>query len=123
MSWNFVESFTYKKGKPKYLNVFWLIISNDAIIKCAFRSGCLLALQNYELGCFDLVKGKSQVCSSHCRHSLIGLMSTPEGERLMKVIFQSFSNISFDFRFFSKKSCVYHLVSKIQQTKKAVMKI
>ena len=61
------------------------IACNDAIVKCAFRSGCLMALQNYELGCFDLVKGKSNVCNSHCRHSLISLMSTTEGERLMKV--------------------------------------
>ena len=53
--------------------------------KCAFRSGCSLALQNYALGCLTLVKGQTEVCNSHCRHSLIALMSTVEGQRLMKV--------------------------------------
>ena len=53
--------------------------------KCAFRSGCSLALQNYALGCLTLVKGQTGVCNSHCRHSLIALMSTLEGQRLMKV--------------------------------------
>lgn len=53
--------------------------------KCAFRSGCSLALQNYALGCLTLVKGATEVCNSHCRHSLIALMSTVEGQRLMKV--------------------------------------
>ena len=56
-----------------------------ARLKCAFRSGCGLALQNYALGCLDLVQGKSQICNSHCRHSLIALVSTSEGKRLMKV--------------------------------------
>lgn len=59
---------------------------NVARMKCAYRAGCGLALQNYALGCLDLVKGKTQVCSTHCRHALIALMSTHEGQRLMKVI-------------------------------------
>ena len=66
---------------------------DEAVIKCAFRSGCLLALQNYELGCYDLVRGKSQICNKHCRHSLIALMSTHEGERLMKVCMHTFFKI------------------------------
>ena len=56
-----------------------------ARLKCAFRSGCGLALQNYALGCLDLVQGKSHICNNHCRHSLIALVSTTEGKRLMKV--------------------------------------
>ncbi len=56
-----------------------------ARMKCAFRSGCGLALQNYALGCMALVEGKTDKCNSHCRHSLIALMSTPQGQRLMKV--------------------------------------
>ena len=56
-----------------------------ARLKCAFRSGCGLALQNYALGCMELVKGRSQQCNTHCRHSLIALVSTLEGQRLMKV--------------------------------------
>lgn len=66
-----------------------LVDCNSARVKCAYRAGCGLALQNYALGCLDLVKGKTQVCSAHCRHSLIALMSTHEGRRLMKVtVFQ-----------------------------------
>ena len=56
-----------------------------ARLKCAFRSGCGLALQNYAIGCLGLVKGQSDVCNTHCRHSLIALLSTFEGQRLMKV--------------------------------------
>ena len=57
-----------------------------ARMKCAYRPGCGLALQNYVLGCIDLVQGKTSVCNTHCRHSLIALLSTHEGQRLMKVI-------------------------------------
>ena len=58
---------------------------NVARMKCAYRAGCGLALQNYALGCMDLVQGKTSVCNTHCRHSLIALLSTHEGQRLMKV--------------------------------------
>lgn len=58
---------------------------NVARMKCAYRAGCGLALQNYALGCLDLVNGKSKICNQHCKNSLIALMSTHEGRRLMKV--------------------------------------
>ena len=58
---------------------------NVARMKCAYRAGCGMALQNYGLGCMDLVEGKTSMCNTRCRHSLIALMSTHEGERLMKV--------------------------------------
>jgi len=57
---------------------------NEAWMKCGFREGCRFALENYNLGCLDLVKGKTQVCNTYCKHSLIALMSTHEGRRLMK---------------------------------------
>ena len=60
---------------------------NEAWMKCGFREGCRFALENYNLGCLDLVKGKTDVCNTYCKHSLIALMSTHEGRRLMKVIF------------------------------------
>ena len=66
-----------------------------ARLKCAFRSGCGLALQNYALGCLDLVQGKSHICNNHCRHSLIALVSTTEGKRLMKVKIKILLVISF----------------------------
>jgi len=56
----------------------------EARAKCEFRDGCRFALQNYGLFCLDLVQGKTNVCSAHCRHALTALMSTHEGKRLMK---------------------------------------
>jgi hypothetical protein len=56
-----------------------------AQMKCGYRAGCGLALQNYVLGCSDLAAGRTRTCSAHCRHSLIAIMSTHEGKRLMKV--------------------------------------
>lgn len=58
---------------------------NVAQLKCAYRDGCGLAIQNYMLACSALAEGKTTVCSTYCKHSLIALMSTPEGKRLMKV--------------------------------------
>jgi len=55
-----------------------------AQLKCAYRAGCGLALQNYMLGCADVASGRTASCNTHCRHSLIALMSTHEGKRLMK---------------------------------------
>ena len=63
---------------------------NMARMKCAYRAGCGMALQNYGLGCMDLVEGKTSMCNTRCRHSLIALMSTHEGERLMKVKTKTF---------------------------------
>jgi len=82
---------------------------NTARFKCAQRPGCKMALTSYAMHCNVLVaedgdrKGKrpfaarhksledihdeyrnENVCSSHCRHSLIALMSTHEGRRMMK---------------------------------------
>lgn len=57
---------------------------NVAQLKCAYRDGCGLAIQNYMLACSALAEGKTTVCSTYCKHSLIALMSTPEGKRLMK---------------------------------------
>ena len=56
-----------------------------AQLKCAYRAGCGLALQNYMLGCAEVAGGRTEACNTHCRHSLIALMSTHEGKRLMKV--------------------------------------
>jgi hypothetical protein len=58
---------------------------DEARLKCVFRAGCGVALQNYVVGCGDLTSGKSRGCNAHCRNALTALMSTPEGFRLMKV--------------------------------------
>ncbi len=63
---------------------------NMAYLQCSYRAGCGLALQKYTLACADLAHGRTRKCSTHCRHTLIALMSTKEGQRLMKVRFLSF---------------------------------
>eukprot|EP00096_Caligus_rogercresseyi_P002749 TRINITY_DN1501_c0_g1_i1.p1 TRINITY_DN1501_c0_g1~~TRINITY_DN1501_c0_g1_i1.p1 ORF type:complete len:342 (+),score=107.29 TRINITY_DN1501_c0_g1_i1:82-1107(+) len=58
----------------------------SAQVQCAYRAGCGSALQNYFLGCSEIVRGNARAatCTTHCRHALISLASTPEGSRLMK---------------------------------------
>lgn len=56
-----------------------------AQMKCAYRAGCGLALKHYGLACLDLAEGKTKQCSSICKNSLIALLSTQEGKRMMKV--------------------------------------
>ena len=55
-----------------------------ATLACANRDGCGLALEQYMVSCSDLVTGLTTQCSAQCRLSLIALLSTPEGDRLMK---------------------------------------
>ncbi|XP_076058190.1 growth arrest-specific protein 1-like [Oratosquilla oratoria] len=54
-----------------------------AKIKCALRSGCSMALQNYMLGCADLIEGRTDECDDYCRNSLIALTSNDDGQVLM----------------------------------------
>ena len=61
------------------------IACEDARIKCALRAGCGMALQNYMLGCADLISGGSAECDPFCRNTLIALTSTEEGHALMDV--------------------------------------
>lgn len=58
----------------------------DARIKCALRAGCGMALQNYMLGCADLISGRISECDPYCRNSLIALTSTEEGHALMDCV-------------------------------------
>jgi len=55
-----------------------------ASVACMYRGGCGLALKQYKLTCNDLVHGVTNKCSRNCRHALIALISTLEGERLMQ---------------------------------------
>ena len=56
----------------------------QATLACANRDGCGMALEQYMLSCSDLVTGADSSCSAQCRLSLIALLSTPEGDRLMQ---------------------------------------
>ncbi|XP_047495471.1 growth arrest-specific protein 1-like isoform X1 [Penaeus chinensis] len=55
----------------------------EAKIRCALRSGCGMALQNYMLGCADLMSGRIDYCDEYCKNALIALTSTEEGHDLM----------------------------------------
>ncbi|XP_066599059.1 growth arrest-specific protein 1-like [Prorops nasuta] len=51
----------------------------DARLKCAYRSGCGLALQHYLTGC--TLQGDN--CTETCQHALIAVTSTDQGKELM----------------------------------------
>lgn len=58
----------------------------DARMKCAYRSGCGMAIQNYMVGCSAVLQGPDvDYCPEICQHSLIALTSTEEGKALMTV--------------------------------------
>ena len=80
---------------------------NAAWLSCRYRDGCGSALKQYMTACDNLVSGKlwnyssniyflftisgnSTECDINCRLSLIALISTREGERLMQVIIYIF---------------------------------
>lgn len=55
-----------------------------ARMKCAFRVGCGMALQNYMVGCSDVMSGRIRRCNDLCKKALIALTSTEEGQDLMR---------------------------------------
>ena len=57
-----------------------------ASLACAQRDGCGSALSQYLVTCSELVSGLAPGagCSPQCQLSLIALLSTPEGARLME---------------------------------------
>jgi len=57
---------------------------NTAWLSCRYRDGCGSALQHYMTACDTLVSGNTTKCDVNCRLSLTALISTHEGERLMK---------------------------------------
>lgn len=99
---NVSESFKCKRHTP-FSGMFWIIMSvvalvvdaavglearaqvpcEEARLKCAYREGCGMALQNYMVGCSAVLQGPTQHCPQICLHSLIALTSTEEGRDLM----------------------------------------
>ncbi|XP_012263320.1 growth arrest-specific protein 1-like isoform X2 [Athalia rosae] len=56
----------------------------DANLRCAYRSGCGMALQQYLTKCSSDLQGDAvRVCPESCLHALIALTSTDEGKELM----------------------------------------
>ena len=62
-----------------------LVSCSQASLECAQRDGCGSALSQYLVTCSDLVTSVSpSKCSRQCQLSLIALLSTEEGARLME---------------------------------------
>jgi growth arrest-specific 1 len=57
----------------------------EAQLRCAYRSGCGTALENYELMCNDVLAEPNAKCTKACEYALIALTSTDEGKALMNV--------------------------------------
>lgn len=57
---------------------------NETRLKCAFRSGCGTALNNYLQFCAADLSRNATTCPEACQHALIGLASTEEGKKLME---------------------------------------
>jgi growth arrest-specific protein 1 len=58
----------------------------EARLKCAYRTGCGMALQNYLVGCSGVLHGSGTSCPESCQHALIALTSTEEGKNLMTCV-------------------------------------
>lgn len=61
----------------------------EAQLRCAYRSGCGAALENYELMCNDVMAEPNARCTKGCEYALIALTSTVEGKDLMNVSISS----------------------------------
>jgi len=71
----------------------------NARLKCAYRTGCGQALQNYVMSCSFILDSEPRIlkyCPEPCQHALIALTSTEEGKNLMNVSSDIF-NIFFFF--------------------------
>jgi len=60
------------------------VACSPALLACAYRGGCGMALQQYHLACSSLVQGLTESCSQECQYAFIALLSTQEGARLMQ---------------------------------------
>ena len=81
------------------------VTCNYASLACTYRAGCGSALKQYMAMCQDLVQGVTTKCSMGCRHALIALISTNEGERLMQVNTLSFSLLNLQIYWSEQNAC------------------
>lgn len=71
----------YTRSVGKVLTLTLILTLTIALILIVTLSS---PLPQYREACADLVEGATTSCSLPCRHALIGLISTVEGERLME---------------------------------------
>ncbi|GBP64232.1 hypothetical protein EVAR_21549_1 [Eumeta japonica] len=58
---------------------------SDVRMRCAYRSGCGAALNNYMELCAEVLSNPMGHCPEPCQHALIALTSTEEGKDLMNL--------------------------------------
>ena len=54
-----------------------------AQLKCSYRTGCGQTLQSFIIECDSLINNQTEICTNRCKNTLVGLTSTPEGQKLM----------------------------------------
>ncbi|KPJ03417.1 Growth arrest-specific protein 1 [Papilio xuthus] len=59
------------------------ISCTEARTRCAYRTGCGFALNNYMYLCGDVLSEPTSVCPKPCEHALIALTTAEEGKELM----------------------------------------
>lgn len=57
----------------------------DVRLRCAFGTGCSLALHNYFIKCDRILQTNPTTCPETCLYSLVALTSTDDGKRLLDV--------------------------------------
>ncbi|XP_033227605.1 growth arrest-specific protein 1-like [Belonocnema kinseyi] len=60
------------------------ITCDEARLRCAYRTGCGMALQHYLTRCTSVLHENINECPESCQHALIALTSTDEGKDLMR---------------------------------------
>lgn len=80
------------------------ITCDEARLRCAYRTGCGMALQHYLTRCTSVLHGNINECPESCQHALIALTSTDEGKDLMRVSILICSRVNnFVYNFFYEK--------------------
>ncbi|XP_050431970.1 growth arrest-specific protein 1-like [Adelges cooleyi] len=52
-------------------------------VRCAFGSGCSVALHNYFTKCDQMLRADSTTCPESCLYALVSITSTEEGKKLL----------------------------------------
>ena len=86
----FDEKFNITKQNQLTLNVNNEAMENNntstcrfAQLKCSYRTGCGQTLQSFIIECDSLIHNQTEICTNRCKNTLVGLTSTPEGQKLM----------------------------------------
>ncbi|XP_050539334.1 uncharacterized protein LOC126904379 [Daktulosphaira vitifoliae] len=59
------------------------VTCEDLRVRCAFATGCSMALHNYFTKCDQSLRADSTTCSESCLYALVTLTSTEEGKKLL----------------------------------------